>query len=155
MRKHLIEMIHQHLGDFPLRLFQHNTTEYGYCPMPGIAYKKLEDEIFRHNYYLRNLCDEERFPDWPIAESIEVFRACLVHFKKEVDRDDSAEDEQLEKARQTLALEVGDGSRELRRSYRDLARNLHPDKVSRRVSSKHKSLTHQFLAVEPWWKRNF
>jgi len=28
MRKHLIEMIRQHLGDFPLRLFQNTTTEY-------------------------------------------------------------------------------------------------------------------------------
>lgn len=74
MRKHLIEMVQQHLGDFPLRLFQNNTTEYEYCPLPGVAYKRLEKEIFCHNYYLENLCDEERFPDWPVAEPVEVFR---------------------------------------------------------------------------------
>lgn len=133
MRKHLIEMIHQHIGDFPLRLFQNNTTEYEYCPMPGVAYKKLEDEIFCHNYYLRNLCDEERFPEWPISEPVEVFRSCLEHFKKEVDRDGNAEDEQLEQARQTLNLIVGDGSKQLRKAYRDLARKFHPDKVSESV----------------------
>ncbi len=71
MRKHLIEMIRQHLGDFPKRLWQNTTSRYEYCPMPGVAYKRLEDEIFCHNYYLRNLCDSERFPDWPIAEPVE------------------------------------------------------------------------------------
>lgn len=129
MRKHLIEMIKQHLGDFPLRLFQNNTTEYEYCPMPGVAYKRLEKEIFCHNYYLQNLCDEVRFPDWPICEPVEVFRSCLEHFKRQVNRDESMEEESLEKARLTLDLKAGDGSKELRKSYRALARQFHPDKV--------------------------
>lgn len=129
MRKHLIEMIKQHLGDFPLRLFQNNTTEYEYCPMPGVAYKRLEKEIFCHNYYLQNLCDEARFPDWPICEPVEVFRSCLEHFKRQVNRDESMEEESLEKARRTLDLKTGDGSKELRKSYRSLARQFHPDKV--------------------------
>ena len=129
MRKHLIEMIKQHLGDFPLRIFQNNSTEYEYCPMPGVAYKRLEKEIFCHNYYLQNLCDEIRFPDWPICEPIEVFRSCLEQFKKHVNRDESMEEESLEKARLTLDLKIGDGSKELRKSYRTLARQYHPDKV--------------------------
>ena len=58
MRQHLVEMIQQHLGDFPKRLRQNTTAKYEYCPMPGIAYKRLENEIFCHNYYLGNLCDE-------------------------------------------------------------------------------------------------
>ena len=129
MRKHLIEMIKQHLGDFPLRLFQNNTTQYEYCPMPGVAYKRLAKEIFCHNYYLQNLCDEIRFPDWPICEPVEVFRSCLEHFKQQVNRDESMEEESLEKARRTLDLKTGDGSKELRKSYRALARQFHPDKV--------------------------
>ena len=128
MRKHLVEMIRQHLGDFPLRLFQNNSTEYEYCPMPGVAYKRLEKEIFCHNYYLHNLCDEVRFPDWPISEPVEVFRACLEHFKKQLDRDESSEEQVLEKARVLLDLKVGDGSKELRRAYRSLARKYHPDR---------------------------
>ena len=130
MRKHLIEMVRQHLGDFPLRLLQNTTAEYEYCPIPGISYKRLEREVFCHNYYLHNLCDEKRFPDWPIAEPVEVFRACLERFKQQVERDESAEEEALEEARKTLALKTGDGSRELRKSYRSLARRYHPDKVS-------------------------
>lgn len=129
MRKHLIEMIRQHLGDFPLRLFQNNSTEYEYCPMPGVAYKRLETEIFCHNYYLHNLCDEARFPEWPISEPVEVFRACLERFKKQLDREGSAVEESLEKARVILDLKTGDGSKELRKAYRSLARKFHPDKV--------------------------
>jgi len=115
MRRHLIEMVSQHLGDFPLRLFQNNTTEYEYCPIPGIAYKRLEKEIFCHNYYLENLCDEVRFPDWPIAEPVEVFRACLEHFKKQVDQDETELQEALSKAKVLLNLKEDDGSKELRR----------------------------------------
>ena len=128
MRKHLIEMIRQHLGDFPLRLYQNNTAEYEYCPMPGVAYKRLEKEIFCHNYYLHNLCDEARFPEWPISKPVDVFRACLQRFKDQIDRDESGE-EALEKARAVLDLKVGDGSKELRTAYRSLARKFHPGKV--------------------------
>ena len=129
MRKHLIEMIRQHLGDFPMRVWQNTTTKYEYCPIPGVAYKRLEKEIFCHNYYLNNLCDEHRFPDWPIAEPVEVFRACLEEFKKQMERDETEEGQALESARKALDLKVGDGSKELRKAYRMLARKYHPDKV--------------------------
>lgn len=130
MRKHLIEMIRQHLGDFPKRLWQHTTTKYEFCPMPGVSYKRLEKEIFCHNYYLNNLCDEKRFPDWPIAEPVEVFRACLEELKKQMSRDETEEEVALEDARKVLKLKTGDGSKELRKAYRSLARKYHPDKVS-------------------------
>jgi DNAJ protein RME-8 N-terminal len=129
MRKHLIEMVRQHLGDFPKRLWQNTTTQYEYCPMPGVAYKRLEKEIFCHNYYLSNLCDESRFPDWPISEPVEVFRACLEKFKKQMNRDEEEEEEALQKAAKVLNLKAGDGSKELRKAYRMLARKFHPDKV--------------------------
>ena len=82
MRKHLVEMVRQHLGDFPKRLWQHITSKYEYCPIPSVAYQRLEKEIFVHNYYLRNLCDEVRFPYWPIVGPVEVFRACLEQWKQ-------------------------------------------------------------------------
>jgi DnaJ family protein C protein 13 len=128
MRKHLIEMVRQHLGDFPKRLWQNTTTKYEYCPMPGVAYKRLEKETFCHNYYLHNLCDESRFPDWPIAEPVEVFRACLEEFKKQMSRDETEEVEAIESATKILKLKAGDGSKELRKAYRSMARVYHPDK---------------------------
>jgi DnaJ family protein C protein 13 len=98
--------------------------------MPGVSYKRLEKEIFCHNYYLNNLCDERRFPDWPIAEPVEVFRSCLEELKKQMTRDETEEEVALEEARKILNLNTGDGSKELRKSYRFLARKYHPDKVS-------------------------
>ena len=130
MRKHLVEMIRQHLGDFPQRLWQNTTSEYEYCPIPGIAYKRLEKEMFCHNYYLNNLCDETRFPDWPIAEPVEVFRSCLEEWKRQMNRDEGKEENDQEEARKVLSLKSGDGSKELRKAYRALARKFHPDKVS-------------------------
>lgn len=128
MRKHLVEMIRQHLGDFPKRLWQNTTARYEYCPIPGIAYQRLEKEIFCHNYYLNNLCDEARFPEWPIAEPVEVFRACLEEWKLQLRRDAHKEEDAQEEARIVLSLKSGDGSKELRKSYRSLARKYHPDK---------------------------
>jgi hypothetical protein len=46
MRKHLIEMIRQHLGDFPKRLWQNTTTKYEYCPMPGNNNEKQEANVY-------------------------------------------------------------------------------------------------------------
>ena len=128
MRKHLVEMIQQHLGDFPKRLWQNTCSKYEYCPIPGIAYKQLDGEIFCHNYYLSNLCDEVRFPDWPIAEPVEVLRSCLEEWKKEMRRDTVKEEDACEEARKELGLKGGDGSAELRKAYRALARKFHPDK---------------------------
>jgi hypothetical protein len=131
MRKHLVEMIHQHLGDFPKRLWQNTTARYEYCPIPGIAYQRLEKELFCHNYYLKNLCNEIRFPDWPIAEPVEVFRACLEEWKLQLRRDAVKEEDAQEEARKVLSLKSGDRSKELRTAYRGLARKYHPDKVRR------------------------
>lgn len=129
MRKHLIEMVRQHLGDFPKRLWQNTTTQYEYCPMPSVAYKRLEKEIFCHNYYLRNLCDEDRFPNWPISDPPEVFRSCLEEFKKQMNRNGNKEEEALQGAVKILNLQPGDRGPDLRKSYRSLARKYHPDKV--------------------------
>jgi len=128
MRKHLIEMIRQHLGDLPFSLTENTTYTYEYCPIPTISYERLAKELFCHNYYLHNLCDEDRFPDWPIAEPVEVFRSCLEEWKKQMSRDQSVEEDAKEDARLTLQLESEDSGYELRKAYRMLARKYHPDK---------------------------
>ena len=60
----------QHLGNFPRKLAQNVHAVYEYTPMPPVGYPELENEIWCHRYYLRNLCDEERFPDWPIVDHV-------------------------------------------------------------------------------------
>lgn len=43
---------------------------FQYCPIPVISYPQLEYELFCNIYYLRHLCDTQRFPDWPIKEPV-------------------------------------------------------------------------------------
>ncbi|CAM8953322.1 unnamed protein product [Rhodiola kirilowii] len=60
--ENLIRQVLQHLGDFPQKLSQHCHSVYDYAPMPPVTYPELRDEMWCHRYYLRNLCDEIRFP---------------------------------------------------------------------------------------------
>ena len=38
--------------------------------MPVIQYLQLENELFCNIFYLRHLCDTQKFPDWPIKEPV-------------------------------------------------------------------------------------
>lgn len=43
---------------------------YQYCPIPLIDYPELHNELFCYVYYLRHLCDRQRFPDWEIRDPV-------------------------------------------------------------------------------------
>lgn len=59
-----------HLGSFPARLAENGHAVYEYTPCPPVGYPELDAELWCHRYYLRNLCDTERFPDWPIVDHV-------------------------------------------------------------------------------------
>ncbi len=67
----------RHLGDFPAKLRQHCHAVYSYTPCPPLEYPQLKHELWCHRYYLRNLCDEERFPEWPIVDHVPLLQALL------------------------------------------------------------------------------
>mgnify|MGYP001800949773 len=68
----MIEKIASHLGDFTPRLQSNTRAMYQYCPIPVVMYPQLENELFCGVYYLKHLCDKQRFPDWPIREPVSV-----------------------------------------------------------------------------------
>ncbi|KAI5135947.1 Dnaj Subfamily C Member 13 [Manis pentadactyla] len=68
MRRLMIEKIAAHLADFTPRLQSNTRALYQYCPIPVINYPQLEYELFCNIYYLKQLCDTLRFPDWPIKD---------------------------------------------------------------------------------------
>ncbi|KAJ1437711.1 hypothetical protein B484DRAFT_227274 [Ochromonadaceae sp. CCMP2298] len=86
LRLHMVEMLEQHLGDFPARLRQHALGEYEYCPIPKIHYASLDREIYVHEYYLRNLCDEARFPDWPVGQPLKLLRDAIERWRAEMSK---------------------------------------------------------------------
>ncbi|KAL2235530.1 UNVERIFIED_CONTAM: DnaJ subfamily C GRV2, partial [Sesamum indicum] len=144
----------QHLGDFPQKLGQHCDSLYDYAPMPPVTYPELKDEMWCHRYYLRNLCDEIRFPNWPIVEHVEFLQSLLVMWREELTRSPMELSE--EEACEILEISIDEVSREdapkkpsfesveeipniseqieyideekLKRQYRKLAMKYHPDK---------------------------
>lgn len=66
----MIEKIAAHLADFTPRLQSNTRALYQYCPIPVINYPQLENELFCNIYYLKQLCDTLRFPDWPIKDPV-------------------------------------------------------------------------------------
>ncbi|RYH32347.1 J domain-containing protein [archaeon] len=126
LRRHLVEMVEAHLGDFSARLRQHSLGTYEYCPIPKIHYQSLDRELYVHEYYLRNLCDEMRFPDWPIGEPLLLLRECLERWREEMTK--GIPDSAVSEAKKILSLPDRFDNADLRKAYKNLARQYHPDK---------------------------
>lgn len=130
MRRHLIERIALHVSDFSNRLPSNVKAVYQYCPIPTVDYPQLDEELFCHVYYLRHLCNKQRFPDWPIRDPVPFLRACLAAWLNEINR--KAPAMSLEQACETLGLPFDEttwkDSSVVRRAYFKLAQKYHPDK---------------------------
>ncbi|KZV55243.1 hypothetical protein F511_25840 [Dorcoceras hygrometricum] len=151
--ENLIRQVRQHLGDFPQKLSQHCHSLYDYAPMPPVTYPELKDEMWCHRYYLRNLCDEVRFPNWPVVEHVEFLQSLLVMWREELTRrpmdlseeeackilDISIEDVSRDDAPKNQSSELDEipnllkqieniDEEKLKRQYRKLAMKYHPDK---------------------------
>ena len=140
MRQRLIKATDQHLATLRGRLVQNIATRYDleFAPIPTVNFPELEEELWCQNYYLRNLTDERRFPNWPVSDPVGLLKASLDSWRRERDKGkgDQAtkvmgEDEALEvlklrsRAENTPA-EVWDNA--VRSAYRKLARKYHPDR---------------------------
>ncbi|XP_058002306.1 dnaJ homolog subfamily C GRV2-like, partial [Hevea brasiliensis] len=151
--ENLIRQVLQHLGDFPQKLSQHCHSLYEYAPMPPVTYPELRDEMWCHRYYLQNLCDEIRFPNWPIVEHVEFLQSLLVMWREELTRrpmdlseeeacrilEISPEDVSIEDTKKysletsedmtSISKQIGNIDEEkLKRQFRKLAMKYHPDK---------------------------
>ncbi|CAM9517259.1 unnamed protein product, partial [Choristocarpus tenellus] len=155
LRRHLQEMLLQHLGDFLLRLKQDPSLPYLHCPMPCVRYPPLLGESSAGGYYLRNLCDTKRFPNWPVVDPTQVLSETLRSWLQTKTRASGSSGRggeggvapgkggsarglglSVEEAKEVLGFgstaessseQSRDGST-LRKAYRSLARTYHPDK---------------------------
>ncbi|XP_058409068.1 dnaJ homolog subfamily C member 13 isoform X1 [Diceros bicornis minor] len=129
MRRLMIEKIAAHLADFTPRLQSNTRALYQYCPIPVINYPQLENELFCNIYYLRQLCDTLRFPDWPIKDPVKLLKDTLDAWKKEVEKKPPMMS--IDDAYEVLNLPQGQGPHDeskIRKAYFRLAQKYHPDK---------------------------
>lgn len=130
MRRYMSEKIANHVADFSMRLTSNTKALYTYNPIPPIDYPQLEDELFCHYYYLRHLCDEERFPDWEIREPVEFLRCCLKTWQDEIER--KPDTMSVKEACKLLEIDTSNDAWQdpevVKKAYRRLSLKYHPDK---------------------------
>ena len=131
MRNSLQSVIRMHLGRFPFVLQENMMEQYDFCPIPTINYESLQDDLYCKKYYLKNLCNEEKFPDWPILNPTEVFQECLRQWDETINSKYLEEEEaMLNKARQFLGLESSFTSDELVQVFWEWSKKFFHDEVS-------------------------
>ena len=151
----LLPQLRAHVGDLPARLRDNAAALYEFLPCPPLEYPELARELWCHRYCLRNLCDEARFPGWPIgdgsaADAVAFGRALLEEWRRELARTPaglsagdalrelglSAEADAFE-GKEKEQEQEGDGrgrkgvlppGEALRAAYRAAARKYHPDR---------------------------
>ena len=136
MRRLMIEKIASHIADFSPRLRSNTRALYQYCPIPPIQYPQLENELFCNIYYLKNLCDTHRFPDWKIKDPIQLLRDVIDSWKIEIEKKPNSMS--IEDAFEMLGLDRKYNNGQLggqdfdenviRKAYFKLAQKYHPDK---------------------------
>ncbi|XP_055920872.1 dnaJ homolog subfamily C member 13 isoform X1 [Eupeodes corollae] len=130
MRRLLIEKISAHIADFTPRLRGHTMARYPYLAIPVISYPQLENELFCHIYYLRHLCDTQKFPNWPISDPVQLLKHTLDAWRKEVEK--KPPQMTIQQAYADLGIDVNKNARPdeslIRKSYYRLAQMYHPDK---------------------------
>ncbi|KAH3718782.1 hypothetical protein DPMN_061589, partial [Dreissena polymorpha] len=129
MRRMMIQKIASHLVDFSPRLMSNTRALYQYCPIPVVNYPQLDSELFCNIYYLKHLCDTNKFPDWPIKDPVKLLKDILEAWKKEVEKKPPTMS--IEQAYEVLNLEKGVGGHDegkVRKAYFRLAQKYHPDK---------------------------
>lgn len=130
MRRMLIEKISAHIADFTPRLRGHTMARYPYLAIPVISYPQLENELFCHIYYLRHLCDTQKFPNWPISDPVLLLKYTLEAWRKEVEKKPA--EMTVRQAYEALGIDVEKIPQPeeslVRKSYYKLAQMYHPDK---------------------------
>lgn len=130
MRRILIEKISAHIADFTPRLKGHTMARYPYLAIPIISYPQLENELFCDIYYLRHLCDERKFPNWPISDPVKLLKHTLDTWRKEVEK--KPPQMTVQQAYESLCIDLikhpNPDESLIRKSYYKLAQIYHPDK---------------------------
>ncbi|KAJ8718077.1 hypothetical protein PYW07_006007 [Mythimna separata] len=127
MRRMLIMKVSAHIGEFTPRLRAHIAARYPYLAIPAVCYPQLQHELFCNTFYLRHLCDTQRFPDWPIPDPVGLLKDVLEAWRREVEKKPPSMT--AGEAYAALGLTTGQHDEAaVRKAYYRLAQQFHPDK---------------------------
>ncbi|KAM3956718.1 receptor mediated endocytosis 8 [Aphomia sociella] len=127
MRRILMMKVAAHIGEFTPRLRAHVAARYPYLAVPAVRYPQLQHELFCNMFYLRHLCDMQRFPDWPIPEPVRLLKDVLEAWRREVEKKPPS----MTASEAYAALGLAGGPHDeaaVRKAYYRLAQQYHPDK---------------------------
>ncbi|KAG6454842.1 hypothetical protein O3G_MSEX008886 [Manduca sexta] len=127
MRRTLMMKVSAHIGEFSPRLRAHVAARYPYLAVPAVRYPQLDAELFCNVFYLRHLCDTDKFPDWPIPDPVGLLKDVLEAWRREVEKKPAS----MTAGEAYAALGLGDGAHDeaaVRKAYYRLAQQYHPDK---------------------------
>ncbi|XP_049876765.1 dnaJ homolog subfamily C member 13 [Pectinophora gossypiella] len=127
MRCMLIMKVSAHIGEFTPRLRAHIAARYPYLAIPCVQYTQLERELFCNMFYLRHLCDTQKFPDWPIPDPVRLLKDVLEAWRREVEKKPPS----MTASEAYAALGLAGGQHDeaaVRKAYYRLAQQYHPDK---------------------------
>lgn len=127
MRRMLIMKVSAHIGEFTPRLRAHVAARYPYLAIPAVCYPQLQHELFCNMFYLRHLCDTQKFPDWPIPDPVGLLKDVLEAWRREVEKKPPSMT--AGEAYAALGLTTGQHDEAaVRKAYYRLAQQYHPDK---------------------------
>ncbi|KAJ0173970.1 hypothetical protein K1T71_010116 [Dendrolimus kikuchii] len=127
MRRMLIMKVSAHIGEFTPRLRAHIAARYPYLAIPAVCYPQLQHELFCNMFYLRHLCDTQRFPEWPIPDPVRLLKDVLKAWRHEVEKKPPSMT--AGEAYAALGLAIGQHDEAaVRKAYYRLAQQYHPDK---------------------------
>ncbi|KAI3379512.1 hypothetical protein SNEBB_010043 [Seison nebaliae] len=139
MRRRMIEKLALQIAEFSPRLQCNTKALYQYCPLaPRIEYPQLEGELFcSPGYYLRHLCNSDKYDGWEIRDPVKLLKAALRAWKAEVEKkppnmnvDDALQILQMKKDDLITSDGIQFDEKKIRRMYFKLAQIYHPDKNS-------------------------
>lgn len=129
MRREMISAIQSHLQGFPARLKENSYARFDFVPIPPLTYERLEKETFCARFYLENLCNLDRFPSWPITDPVALFKAAMDTWRREGEKFSvDAHTTSREDALQCLELSGDATLEDIKKAFRKLARQFHPDR---------------------------
>lgn len=114
-----MSLVEEHINEFLTLWKKDHATTYNFLLMPPVSYGGLDDALFCRNYYLCNLCNESKYPDFSVEEPKLFFMECIETWKRLLGRSNQDYQKSVDEAFLFFGLDTSNNSKDLRIAYRN------------------------------------